>query len=354
MSLIMNSKSFMIGDRQIGEGHSPYIIAELSGNHNGNLTRALKIIDAAADAGADAIKLQTYTPDTMTINCNASDFVVKEGLWKGRTLYELYEEAHTPWEWHGKLFSHARSLGLEVFSTPFDNSSVDFLEDIGVSTYKVASFELTDHALLRKVAQTGKPVIMSTGMASKSEISESVQVIRDAGCQHLCLLYCVSGYPTPIHDANLLTMQLLEREFGVVCGFSDHTPGTAVSVAAVALGARVVEKHFTLDRSEGGPDAAFSLEPSELTSLVRDCRAAWEALGRPQFHRKNSEETNVVFRRSVYAVKDIAEGEIFTTDNIRVIRPGYGMAPKYLESIIGRAASKSISRGTPIDPCLLD
>jgi N-acetylneuraminate synthase len=273
---------------------------------------------------------------------------VQSGLWKGRTLYDLYTEAHTPWEWHAEIFSYARKLGLEVFSTPFDKSAVEFLEDLSVSTYKIASFELTDHSLLRVVAETKKPIIMSTGMASREEISESLDVLRKYGSNDICLLYCVSGYPTPIGDANLLTMPLLAKEFDVVCGFSDHTLGSAVSVAATALGASVIEKHFTLSRSDGGPDAVFSVEPQEFQKLVSDCKAAWEALGKAEFRRKKSEQSNLIFRRSLYAVQDIKSDEIFTSQNVRIIRPGYGMPPKDLDNVLGQKASQFIKAGTPI------
>jgi len=344
----MNTKSFSIAGRAIGPGHPPYVIAEMSGNHNGELQRALALIDAAHATGADAVKLQTYTADTMTIDCDLPDFVIKGGLWDGYNLYRLYEEAHTPWAWHGALFARARELGLHIFSTPFDHSSVDFLETFDVPAYKIASFELTDFALIRRVAATNKPLIMSTGMASLEEIEEAVVTARASGSGELCLLYCVSGYPTPVADANLLSLRDLANRFGVVTGFSDHTPGTAVSVAAVALGAAVVEKHFTLRRSDGGPDAAFSLEPEEFTTLVRDSRMAWEALGSTGFRHKPSEVENVIFRRSLYAVKDIEAGELYTTQNVRVIRPGYGLPPKVLPQVLGRTAAHRIERGTPL------
>jgi N-acetylneuraminate synthase len=344
----MNTQSFSIAGRAIGAGHPPYVIAEMSGNHNGELQRALALIDAAHATGADAVKLQTYTADTMTIDCDLPDFVIKGGLWDGYNLYRLYEEAHTPWAWHGALFARARELGLHIFSTPFDHSSVDFLETLDVPAYKIASFELTDLALIRRVAATNKPLIMSTGMASLEEIEEAVFTARASGSGELCLLYCVSGYPTPVADANVLSLRDLANRFGAVTGFSDHTPGTAVSVAAVALGAAVVEKHFTLRRSDGGPDAAFSLEPEEFTTLVQDCRTAWESLGSSGFRRKPSEVANVIFRRSLYAVKDIDAGEAFTNENVRVIRPGYGLPPKVLPLVLGRTAAHWIERGTPL------
>ncbi len=344
----MKCNGFSINGRAIGTQHPPYVIAELSGNHNGNLERALQLVDAAHAAGADAVKLQTYTADTMTINCDRQDFVIKGGLWAGYNLYRLYEEAHTPWEWHGALFDRARELGLHVFSTPFDDSSVEFLESFDLPAYKIASFELTDLALIRKVAATNKPLIMSTGMASLEEIEEAVATVRENGSGELCLLYCVSGYPTPVAEANLLSLRELAERFDVVTGFSDHTLGTSVSVAAVALGAAVIEKHFTLCRSDGGPDADFSLEPQEFAALARDCRTAWEALGSKGFWRKPSESANVVFRRSLYAVNDIEAGETLTRENVRAIRPGFGLPPKELALVLGRTAAHRIARGTPL------
>lgn len=344
----MTTPRFSIAGRAIGPGHPPYVIAEMSGNHNGELARALALIDAAHAAGADAVKLQTYTADTMTIDCDKPDFMIEGGLWDGYKLYTLYEEAHTPWVWHAALFARARALGIQVFSTPFDASSVDFLAGFDVPAYKIASFELTDLALIRKVAAAKKPMILSTGMADLDEISEAVAAARDGGCPEICLLYCVSGYPTPVADANLLTLPELGKKFGCVVGFSDHTPGTAVSVAAVSLGAAVVEKHVTLARADGGPDAAFSLEPPELSALVRDCRTAWEALGCAGFRRKPSEMANVIFRRSIYAVADIAAGEPFTPKNVRVIRPGYGLPPSALPNVLGHRAARAISRGTAL------
>ena len=344
----MLKHKFSIAGRLIGLGHPPYVIAELSGNHNGDLNRALSLIKKAHDAGADAVKLQTYTPDTMTIDSDNEDFRIVGGQWDGFTLYDLYEKAHTPWEWHADLFEYARDLGIEIFSTPFDSTSVDFLANFDVPAFKIASFELNDHALVKKVAETKKPMILSTGMASLEEIGDSLEVARDGGCPELCLLYCVSGYPTPVAEANVLTLVELGKKFGCVVGFSDHTLGTAVSVAAVSVGASVVEKHVTLNRDDGGPDAAFSLEPSELKTLVSDCRVAWESLGLASFVRKPSEAGNIVFRRSIYAVADIALGENFTENNVRVIRPGFGLSPKAMSNVLSCRAACAIPRGTAI------
>lgn len=340
----MNS-NFSINGRQIGPEFPPYVIAEMSGNHNGEIGRALKLIEAAKASGADAVKLQTYTADTITIDHDSDDFRIDGGLWAGRTLYDLYREAHTPWEWHPQLFEYAKELGLTIFSSPFDDTAVDFLESLEVPAYKIASFEAVDLPLIRRVAATGKPLIISTGMATSEEVGEAVRAARSAGAQQLLLLYCVSGYPTPAREANLRTLVELGRLFDVPIGLSDHTMGTAVAGAAIALGACVVEKHFTLSRADGGPDAAFSLEPGELGGLVSCCRMAWEALGTAEFRVKPSEEGNLRFRRSLYAVRDILAGEPFTVDNIRSIRPGFGLAPKRLPEVLGRRAAVCLKRG---------
>lgn len=337
-----------IAGRTIGHGHEPYIICELSGNHNGSLERALQMIEAAAATGADAIKIQTYTADTMTIDVDAPGFRIAGGLWDGRTLHDLYTEAHTPFEWHEAMFAKARELGVTLFSTPFDETAVDLLAELGAPAYKIASFEAIDLPLIAYVARKGKPMIVSTGMANREEIGEAVTTARDNGCEELILLHCTSAYPAPIVDANVRTIDLLAETFGCVAGLSDHTPGTAVSVAAVASGAAVIEKHFTLSRAEGGPDAAFSMEPGEFAALVADCRNAWRALGEPSFNLKGCEEGSLVFRRSLYVVEDVAAGEELTARNVRSIRPGFGMAPKHLPDVLGKRATRDLKRGQPL------
>jgi pseudaminic acid synthase len=339
----------MIAGRAIGRTHPPFIIAEMSGNHNGEIERAIAIIDAAAEAGADAVKLQTYTADTITIDHDAPQFRIESGLWAGRSLYELYEEAHTPWDWHPTLFARARELGIAIFSAPFDPTAVDFLASLDAPAFKIASFEAVDLALIEKAASVGKPLIISTGMANLEEIEEAVTTARQAGTGEIILLHCVSGYPTPPGEANLMTIPDLAARFGVQIGLSDHTLGTAVANAAVALGATVIEKHVTLSRSDGGPDAAFSLEPNELANLVKQCRTAWQALGVPTYTLKKSEADSVIFRRSLYVTADIAAGETLSDQNVRSIRPGYGLAPKHLREILGRTAARDIARGTPLD-----
>ncbi len=339
-----------ISGREIGPGHPPYVIAEMSGNHNGDLGRALSLIEAASRAGADAVKLQTYTADTITIDHDGPEFTIDGGLWAGRTLHELYDEAHTPWDWHPALFRRAAELGLTVFSSPFDDTAVDFLEELGVPAYKIASFELLDLPLVRRVAATRKPLIVSSGMASEEEVGEALEAARSAGANEIVLLHCVSGYPTPASEANLNMITMLARRFAVPVGLSDHTLGTVVATAAVALGACVIEKHFTLARADGGPDAAFSLEPDELAELAASCHMAWEALGRSDFQRSPSEIENRRFRRSLYVVEDVAAGEAFTTRNTRSIRPGLGMAPKYLPDILGKIAAQPLKRGTALQP----
>ena len=347
------TKDIEIAGRRIGPDQPPYVVAELSANHNGDLPRALEIVEAAAEAGADAIKLQTYTADTITIDHDGPGFLIEQGLWKGRRLHELYEEAHTPWDWHPALFERGRALGLQVFSSPFDPTAVAFLEDLEAPAYKIASFEAVDLPLIQTVARTGKPMIISTGMADETEITEAVAAAREAGCHELLLLHCVSGYPTPVDEANLLTLVDLAARHDVAVGLSDHTLGTAVAIAATALGSVMIEKHFTLRRADGGPDSAFSLEPDELRALVEGVRAAWSARGAIDYSRKQSEKGNSLFRRSLYVVADMAEGEPFTTDNLRSIRPGFGLPPKRLPEMLGRRAARAIERGTPLSDDLV-
>lgn len=348
------TQQYSIAGRPIGPGERPYVIAELSGNHNGEIRRAFELIDAAAEAGADAVKLQTYTADTITIDHNGEGFLIKGGLWDGRRLYELYQEAHTPWEWHEQLFAHAKSRGLHCFSSPFDPTAIDFLESLHAPAYKIASFEIIDLPLIRKAAATGKPLIISTGMANDSEISEAVAAARDAGNGGITLLHCVSGYPTPDEDANLARIKWLADRHDCAIGLSDHTLGIAVPIAAVALGAVLIEKHMTLARADGGPDAAFSLEPAEMKQMIDGIRSAFAAIGRPDYGRTDSEAGNIVFRRSLYAVADIAAGETLTENNVRSIRPGFGMLPKHLPDVLGRKAVHAILRGTPMSFDLLD
>jgi N-acetylneuraminate synthase len=337
-----------IDGRTIGAGHPPYVIAELSGNHNGELARALRLVDVAKEAGADAVKLQTYTADTITIDHNGPGFVIEGGLWHGRKLHELYQEASTPWDWHPAIFEHARKIGITCFSSPFDPTAIDLLQKLGAPAFKIASFEIVDLPLIRRAASTGKPLIISTGMATPAEIGEAVDAARGAGGKEIALLHCTSGYPTPPEEANLATIPHLEKTFGTVVGLSDHTPGSAVPIAAVTLGASVIEKHFTLARADGGPDAAFSLEPDELKAVVDGCRTAFAALGSVRSGAAPSEKPNMMFRRSLYAVKDIAAGEVFTESNIRSIRPGFGLPPKLLPEVLGRRAACGIARGTPL------
>jgi len=343
-----NDHSFSIAGRAIGPNEPPFVIAEVSANHLGRIDRALETIEAAAKCGADAIKIQTYTADTITIDHDGPGFVIEGGLWDGRSLYELYQEAQTPFEWHAELFAKAKELGVPLFSTPFDHTAVDLLQDLNAPAYKIASFEVTDLPLIARVAQTGKPMIISTGMANLAEIHDAVRTARENGVGGLAILHCLSSYPAPIDQADLRTVPHIGEAFGAIPGLSDHTPGTACSVAAVALGARVIEKHFTLSRNDGGPDSAFSLEPDEFTRLVEDCHNAHAALGRVRYDLAGCERGSITFRRSLYVVKDIAEGELMTPDNIRSIRPGHGLAPKFWSDIINKRASKALKRGDPL------
>jgi pseudaminic acid synthase len=345
---------FSIDGKPIGSGRSPYIIAELSANHNGSLERAIETIESAQKCGADAIKLQTYSADTMTIDCDREEFMIRGGLWDGYKLYDLYKWAETPFDWHQAMFAHARKIGITVFSTPFDETAVDLLESLNAPAYKIASFEITDLPLISYVARTGKPMIISTGMASEEEIEEAVATAQDAGCSELVLLHCISSYPAPIEQANLRQIPELAKRFGVLSGLSDHTMGTAVSVAAVALGACVIEKHFTLSRKDKGPDSAFSLEPEEMSRLCREAREAWLALGNSGFELQPSEVSNKIFRRSLYFVQDLPDGHIITPADIRRIRPGYGLPPKYFEQVTGMRTRGEIKRGSPVLPESLD
>ena len=345
------TSSITIGQHMVGQGHQPFVIAEMSGNHNQSLSRALAIVDAAARAGAHALKLQTYTADTMTIDVSEGDFVISDpnSLWHGRNLYGLYQEAHTPWEWHKPIFDRARALGMVPFSTPFDDTAVDFLEGLGSDCYKIASFEMTDLPLVRRVAKTGKPLIISTGMSSLSEIGETVAAARAAGCRDLVLLKCTSTYPATPENTNIATIPHLRQAFGVEVGLSDHTMGVGAAVAAVALGATVIEKHFTLARADGGVDSTFSLEPDELAALVVESKRAWQALGTVHYGTSSPQEAkSLSFRRSLYVVKDVAPGEAFTAANVRAIRPGHGLAPKWLDHVLTRKASCALARGTPL------
>lgn len=340
--------SISIAGRRIALDTPPYIIAELSANHNGRLETALKIIEEAKKAGADAIKLQTYTADTITLDSEAEEFQIHGGLWDGKSLYQLYQEAHMPWEWHTPLFEHARKLGITIFSSPFDNTAVDLLEDLNAPAYKIASFEAVDLPLIRYVASTGKPMIISTGMADAEEIGEAIEAAREGGCKELAILHCVSGYPAPAEDYNLRTIPDMMQRFGLVTGLSDHTLDNTTAIASVVLGASIIEKHFTLDRSGGGPDDSFSLEPAELSALCRDSKTAWAALGKVDYGRKSSEQGNAKFRRSLYFVRDLEAGDVVTADSVRSVRPGYGVAPKYLDKILGNKVVCDIERNSPV------
>ncbi|MEZ5357630.1 MAG: pseudaminic acid synthase [Candidatus Zixiibacteriota bacterium] len=340
-----------IGQHIIGAAHRPFIIAEMSGNHNQSLDRALAIVDAAAASGAQALKIQTYTADTMTIDLDENEFRIEDSgsLWKGKSLHKLYQEAYTPWEWHKPIFDRARKLGMVPFSTPFDASAVDFLENLDVAFYKVASFENTDIPLIQQIAATGKPMIISTGMASIAELDETVKAARDAGCKDLVLLKCTSTYPANPENTNLRTIPHLRDLFDVQVGLSDHTMGIGAAIAAIALGATVIEKHFTLARADGGVDSAFSLEPDELRSLVVECERAHQALGKVNYGATKNEKKSLQFRRSLYIVEDVKAGETFSEKNLRAIRPGLGLPPKHIEQIMGKRAAKDIKRGTPVN-----
>jgi N-acetylneuraminate synthase len=337
-----------IAGRRIGPAHPPYVIAELSANHNGSLDAALRIISAAAAAGADAVKIQTYTADTITLNSSRPEFQITEGKWAGQSLYQLYQSAFTPWDWHAALFDHARKCAVTMFSSPFDATAVDLLEDLNAPAYKIASFEAVDSALIRYAASTGKPMIISTGMADAEEIAEAIAAARDGGCRDLAILHCVSGYPAPPGDYALRTIPDMIARFGLVTGLSDHTLDNTTAIAAVALGASVIEKHVTENRDGGGPDDSFSLQPAEFAQLCSAARTAWEALGAVDYGRKSSERGNAVFRRSLYFVKDLKAGDIVTADAIRSIRPGFGAAPKHWDAIVGRRVIRDVQAETPV------
>ena len=338
------NKTISINGRSIGIDYSPYIIAELSANHNGSLDTALKIVEQAKLCGADAIKLQTYKADTITLNSHNEEFMIRGGLWDGQSLYELYEKAHMPWEWHKPLFDYARQLDITIFSSPFDRSAVDLLEDLNAPAYKIASFEAVDLPLIKYVASTGKPMIISTGMADKEEISEAIQAAYDGGCKELAVLHCVSGYPAPAEDYNLRTIQDMAQSFNIPVGLSDHTLDNTTAIASVILGACIIEKHFTLNRNGGGPDDSFSLEPVDLQHLCQGAKTAWRALGKVDYGRKSSEQGNAQFRRSLYFVKDMKAGDVIDESCIRSVRPGFGLAPKYYDELMGKTVNTGITK----------
>jgi len=337
-----------IDGKSIGQDYPPYVVAEISANHDGSIEKAKRLIELAKLSGASAVKMQTYTADTITLNSQKPDFLITEGLWKGRTLHELYQEAQTPWAWHKPLFEHARQLGITLFSSPFDTTAIDLLEDLNAPAYKIASFELIDLPLIQYAASTGKPLIMSTGMADAEEIQEAVDAARQAGCRQLALLHCVSGYPAPAQDYNLRTLSDMQQRFGVPIGLSDHTLDNTTAIASVALGACIVEKHFTLDRHAGGPDDSFSLEPEELSALCRGAKTAWEALGRIDYGRKSSEQGNAQFRRSLYFTRAMAAGEQVGPEDIRSVRPGFGLPPKWLPKLLGQRLSRTADAHEPV------
>ncbi|TAM33514.1 MAG: pseudaminic acid synthase [Rhodanobacter sp.] len=344
----IQTSTIRIAGRRIGSDQPPYVVAEMSANHDGSIEKAFRIIEAAKCAGADAVKLQTYRPDTITLDSDGEDFRIHGGLWDGRRLYDLYAEAFLPWEWHASLFEHARKTGITIFSSPFDKTAVDLLEDLGAPAYKIASFEAVDLSLIRYVAGTGKPMIISTGIADADEIEEALTAAREGGCKDVAILHCVSSYPAPASDYNLRTLSDMHERFGVVVGLSDHTLDNTTAIASVVLGASIIEKHFTLDRSGGGPDDSFSLEPAELKALCRDARTAWSALGRIDYGLKSSEQANAKFRRSLYFVKDLSAGEIIAADAVRSVRPGYGLAPKHLDRVIGQRLARAVKANTPV------
>jgi pseudaminic acid synthase len=349
------SAEILIGDRPIGCGAPPFLIAEMSGNHNQSLDRAFEIVDAAAAAGAHALKLQTYTADTITLDIHTNEFLIADegSLWKGNSLHDLYRKAHTPWDWHGPIMQRAKQLGLLCFSSPFDETAVDFLESLNVPAYKIASFENNHLPLIRKVAATGKPIIISTGMATVGELDEAVHAAREAGCSKLILLKCTSTYPASPGNTNILTIPHMRALFGCEVGLSDHTLGIGVAVAAVALGATVIEKHFTLNRADGGVDSTFSLEPAELAALVTETERAWMSLGCVTYGPTDAELKSLVFRRSLYIAQDMQAGDIFTRTNLRIVRPGNGLHPRHYQQLLGKSVARDVSKGTPLDWTLL-
>ena len=337
-----------IDNRNIGDDHPPYVIAEMSANHNGDINNAFKIIDMAKDSGADAVKLQTYKPDTITLDIKTSDFMIEGGLWDGQSLYELYESAYMPWEWHKPLFDYAKAKNITIFSSPFDFTAVDLLEDLNAPAYKIASFEAIDIPLIKYTAQTKKPMIISTGMANQEEILEAIEAAYEGGCKALAILHCVSGYPAPPEDYNLKTISDMKLRHEIPIGLSDHTIDNATAIASISLGASIIEKHVTLDRAGGGPDDSFSLEFNELKSLCANIRTAWQSIGEVNYNRKSSEQGNIKFRRSLYFVSNLKKGDVINKDDIRSIRPGYGLRPSHFDAIIGRKTSRNVNYGDPV------
>ena len=344
----MKKNNFIINDRRIGENYPPYIIAEMSANHNGSIENAYKIIKMAKSCGADAVKLQTYKPDTLTIDSNLPDFQITDGLWSGQSLYELYDGAYTPWEWHKPLFEFAEKSKITIFSSPFDNTAVDLLEDLNAPAYKIASFEAIDLPLIEYVAQTRKPIIISTGMSNFEEIREAIETALEGGCNQLAILHCVSGYPAPSEDYNLKTLLDMQQAFGITVGLSDHTIDNTTAIASIALGGSIVEKHITLDRNGGGPDDSFSLEEHDLKNLCNSCKIAWKALGKVDYELKSSEKGSVKFRRSLYFIKDVKAGDLITDENIKSIRPGYGIPPKFKNKVIGKEIKVDAVKGSSL------
>jgi len=342
------NKKIVINSKFIGVDFPPYIVAEISANHNGSLNNAFRIIKEAKNAGASAVKLQTYKPDTITLNCATEEFRNVGGLWNGRTLYELYEEAHMPWDWHKPLFDYAKEIGITIFSSPFDRSAVDLLENLNAPAYKIASFEVVDLPLIKYVASTGKPLIISTGMANELEIQEAIEAAREGGCKEIAILHCVSGYPAYASEYNLRTILDMQKRFDVPVGLSDHTLDNITAITSVAFGACIIEKHFTLDRNGGGPDDSFSLEPLDLQLLCKGLKTAWESIGKIEYSLKSSEQVNIKYRRSLYFVKPIKSGGVITEDSIRSVRPGYGIAPKFFDSVIGKIVKTDVTYGCPV------